>query len=92
MNYILRVIKTKWGIVILAITAAGLLVLAFLFSLIWQRKPIPEEVISPVQEKINQQLEELDELRQQSGQQATTEEKIQQQLEELDVLRAKSAE
>lgn len=73
----------------LTLTTITILVVLFLFPQIWQRKP-SEETVSPEQAEINQQLKELDELRQQNGQQAATDEEIEQQLEQLDVLKEQS--
>ena len=92
MDSILQIIKARGIIIALILVTAIFLILLFLFPQLWQKETFPEEVVSPEQEEIKQQLEELDALREQSQQETFTEEDIRKQLEELDALRLQSAE
>ena len=84
MDSIPQIIKAKWAavLIILAI-AVALAILAVLFPQLWQGKPLPKEAVPS-------DLDELDDLRRQSGDQAPVSEETQQQFEELDKLQEQS--
>lgn len=91
MDHILSVLRAKWKIILLPLLILAILILLMiLFPQIWQKQPVAE-ILSPEQEKINQQLRELDALRQQSGDGVTTGDEIDQQLKDLDILHERTS-